>query len=189
MFYSCLYCPVRKLAYRRWSIKCWVHNPVHFIEFPHLLLLCYYRIWLQLKPSLNCLCYISQSEACKEYFKRLSCGLFLKCHVTPKVILCYFDYLKKIGMEVGWKESNSNWNSTPPQASGVETLLIFRILEIRKEGSMNFWKLLLLVAKIKDKIIIVVGLEVIYWTKHLLDILILIPIVLCVICFVLDCLF
>lgn len=61
-------------------------------DSPHLIVFCYCRTGVQLKHSPNCLRCSSQSEACKEYFKQLSCGLFLKCHVTPKVILCYLDY-------------------------------------------------------------------------------------------------
>ena len=116
----------------RCSVKCWTQNSVLFFDFSHLILFCYCSIWVQLKPPPNCLCFISQLEACKKYFKQLSCGLFLKCHVTPKVILCYFDYSEKMRKEVGWTERNSNWNSTPSQASGVGTLLIFGILEISK---------------------------------------------------------
>lgn len=80
-------------AYRRCSIKCGIYNstPPTF-PFPDLILFCCYRIWVQLALFPNCLGCSSQSEARTEYFKQVSCGLLPKCHVTPKVILCYFDY-------------------------------------------------------------------------------------------------
>lgn len=44
--------PVRRLARRRCSVKCWIHNPVRFLrkKIPLLNLFCCYRILAQLKP-------------------------------------------------------------------------------------------------------------------------------------------
>lgn len=121
------------LVCRMHSIKYGLYSLAHFFfQFCTFYSFSCYGIWVQLKLSPNCYpCFISQSEACREYFQQLSCGLFLKCHVTPKWYAAILTTHGKWGGRWASRRETpvtSSWG----QARHGGAWLICRILEMTK---------------------------------------------------------